>query len=499
MTETPASADTTPGPKKPRLPFGLKTAYGAGSAAFGVKDAGFSYFLLIFYSQVIGVDARLVGLALTLALILDAVSDPIVGYWSDRFRSRWGRRHPFMYFAIAPTALCFTLLWIPPAGWSETALFFYVLVLAILTRTFITFFETPSAALAPELTSDYDERSSLLSYRSFFGWTGGNAMTVMMFFFLFPAFVTEAIPNGQFNRDAYSVYGIVAGALMAAAMLASALGTHGQIPRLIRPEVGPRASLGSMAKDIRETLANRSFVALLLAAVIAAVGAGLASSLSVYFSTYFWGFSSERIALLTLAIFFSAFLGAALAPMATRKLGKRNAAVALGVLSALISPIPIALRLSGVLTGGNDETTFWVVFAFGQIDVCLVVCLQVLVVSMMADIAEDSETRTGRRSEGLFFSANTFIAKLVTGLGVMAAAQVLNFAGFPVGAQPSDVGEDALMRLGTAYIPLILLLRLATPLVLLGYTLTRQSHQSNLDLLASRRGSGDLEPGRDRA
>ena len=138
-------------------------------------------------------------------------------------------------------------------------------------------------------------------------------------------------------------------------------------------------------------------------------------------------------------------------------------------------------------------------FAFGQIDVCLVVCLQVLVVSMMADIAEDSETRTGRRSEGLFFSANTFIAKLVTGVGVMAAAQVLNFAGLPVGAQPSDVGEDALMRLGTAYIPLMLLMRLATPLVLLGYTLTRQSHQSNLALLASRRGSDDLEPGRDQA
>lgn len=493
MTQAPDRPQTEAARARARLPFGLKAAYGAGSAAFGIKDAGFSYFLLIFYSQVIGVDARLVGLALTLALVLDAVSDPVVGYWSDRFRSRWGRRHPFMYAAIAPTALCFTLLWTPPAGWSETALFFYVLSLAILTRTFITFFETPSAALAPELTSDYDERSSLLSFRSFFGWTGGNAMTVMMFFFLFPAFVTESIPNGQFNRDAYAVYGIVAGVLMALAMLASALGTHGQIPRLIRPQTDGPTSLSRIASDLRETLANRSFIILLLAAVIAAVGAGLASSLSVYFSTYFWGFSSERIALLTLAIFFSAFLGAALAPIATREFGKRNAAIALGVGSALVSPIPIALRTLGVLEGGNDETTFWVVFAFGQIDVCLVVCLQVLVVSMMADIAEESETRTGRRSEGLFFSANTFIAKLVTGLGVMAAAQVLSFAGFPVGAQPSDIPEAALLRLGAAYIPLILLLRLATPLVLLGYTLTRQSHEANLALLSKRRDGGDLE------
>jgi Na+/melibiose symporter-like transporter len=170
---------------------------------------------------VIGLDATRVGLALTIALVLDAISDPIVGYWSDNFRSRWGRRHPFMYASAIPITVSYFLLWSPPTGWSNDALFWYVLTLAILTRTFLTFFETPSAALAPELTRDYDARSSLLSWRSFFGWTGGNAMTVLMFFILFPAFVTATIPNGQFNREAYAVYGWIAAGVIFAAIVVS--------------------------------------------------------------------------------------------------------------------------------------------------------------------------------------------------------------------------------------------------------------------------------------
>jgi glycoside/pentoside/hexuronide:cation symporter, GPH family len=142
------------------------------------------------------VQAPLVGLALTVALVFDAFADLIVGYWSDNFRSKWGRRHPFMYASAVPVAVSYFLLWNPPAGWSNQALFWYVLVLAVATRTFITFFETPNAALTPELTRDYDQRSTLQSWRMFFGWTFGNAMTVMMFIILFPAFVTAAIPNG---------------------------------------------------------------------------------------------------------------------------------------------------------------------------------------------------------------------------------------------------------------------------------------------------------------
>ena len=85
-----------------RVSFGTKVAYGFGSIAFGVKDQGFRYILLIFYNQVIGLDPRLVAIAIMCALAVDSLLDPIVGQVSDNWRSKWGRRHPFMYAAALP-------------------------------------------------------------------------------------------------------------------------------------------------------------------------------------------------------------------------------------------------------------------------------------------------------------------------------------------------------------------------------------------------------------
>jgi Na+/melibiose symporter-like transporter len=468
-----------------RPSLGTKLAYGIGSAAFGIKDSGFGFFLLIFYSQVIGIDARLVGLALTLALVLDAISDPIVGYWSDNFRSKWGRRHPFMYASALPIAISYYLLWSPPKDWDQTALFWYVLVLAVLTRTFLTFFETPSAALGPELTRDYDQRSGLLSYRTFFGWAGGNLMTVVMFFFLFPAFVTPAIANGQFNRDAYAVYGVMAAVVIFASILISALGTHAQIPKLVRPPERDRRGPFDVLRELWGTFGSKSFLAIFLVALFANIAAGLASALSVYFSTYFWGLSPQQIGGLTLAIFLSALLGAALAPVVTRRLGKKHGAIAVGCMSLALSPIAILLRLSGVISTGGDAT-FWIIFAQGQIDVVLTVCFQTLLVSMISDLVEQHEVKTGRRAEGVYFAANTFIQKMTSGLGLMAATLVLALAKFPAGALPADVSEASLQSLGWYYLPTLVGLRLAMIGAIVFYSIDRKAHQENLDKLGAR-------------
>jgi Na+/melibiose symporter-like transporter len=113
-------------------------------------------------------------MALLISLVFDAVSDPIVGYWSDNTESRWGRRHPFLFASAIPVSLSFLLVWSPPEGWSELAMVGYLLVLSIIIRTAISFFETPNVALATELTEDYTERSKLISLGHFFAWSGGN-------------------------------------------------------------------------------------------------------------------------------------------------------------------------------------------------------------------------------------------------------------------------------------------------------------------------------------
>lgn len=455
-----------------------------GSVVFGIKDAGFGFFLLIFYSQVIGVDATRVGAALTIALVIDAFVDPVAGYWSDNFRSRWGRRHLFMYASAIPVAVSYFLLWTPPRGWSPDALFWYLLVLAVATRIFLTFFETPSAAQAPELTRDYDQRSALLSYRTFFGWTGGNAMTVLMFFFLFPAFATVEIPNGQFNRDAYVVYAMVAASLMFLSIIVSAAGTHGYIGRQKQPPARPNLSVWTMFREVFETLSNRSFLSVFVTAMFAFVAAGMGSALSVYFSSYFWALTSQQIALVTLVIFISALVGAALAPAATKAWGKKRGAIIIGFIGVAVSPLAVLLKLFGILSTGADPVTFWVFLIIGQVDVALTVCLQVLLASMIADLVEQSELRTGRRSEGVYFAANTFIQKMTSGLGLMAATVVLTLAHFPTGAQPSEVPDSVLQSLGWWFVPAIVLLRLAMVGAMFTYSLDRKTHEENLRKLA---------------
>src|SRR5438045_791826 len=161
------TAETLPHARRLNLP--TRFFYGFGSVAFGVKDNGFSYFLAFFYAQVVGLPAATVGLAIMFALVVDAFVDPIVGQLSDNTRSRWGRRHPFMYAAAVPVAVSYLLLWNPPKGWEPGLLVVYLAATAILIRSFISCYEVPSSALAAELTTEYDERTRLLRYRYLFG------------------------------------------------------------------------------------------------------------------------------------------------------------------------------------------------------------------------------------------------------------------------------------------------------------------------------------------
>jgi len=482
---SPSDTTNTKGSVPPPS-LATKISYGFGAIAYGVKDNGFGFFLLIFYSQVLGVDARLIGLAMTIALFLDALSDPVVGYWSDNFRSKWGRRHPFMYASALPVAASFFLLWNPPEGWSDMALFWYVLVISVLIRTCITFYETPSSALAPELSDNYDQRSGLLSLRYFFGWTGGNLMAVIMFVVLFPAFVTPAIPNGQFNKDAYSTYGLIASGLIFVAIMVSALGTHRRIAHLKAPPPKRSLSIGLVFKEIFETLANRSFIALFLAAIFGSIASGLSASMTFYFTSFFWGFTPQQTGLLTISVFVSAIIGAVMAPIVTKSIGKKQGAMIIGLVAFLGAPLPIVLRLLGVMPENGDPSLFWIVMVANMVDTGLIICFQILSASMLADLVEDAEIKTGRRSEGIFFAASTFIRKSVQGLGVITAGFVLAAAQFPAGVKPDQIPAEALTRLGLYYVPTILFLWLTMLAIMSTYRLKREDHENNLRELASR-------------
>ena len=469
---------------KASVSVGRKVAYGFGSVAFGVKSNGFDYFFLIFYSQVMGVSAYLVSLALMIALMVDALSDPLIGYLSDNTRSRWGRRHPFMYAAAIPAAVAYYFVWNPPAGLEGDALFPYIVTIAILVRTLITVYEIPSSSLVAEMSDDYDERTSMLSYRYFFGWTGGTLMGAFATIFILVP--TATVQNGMFNVEGHGQVGAIAAISIFLAIMISALGTHKMIPDLKPPPPARQLSLMLIYREVFETLASRSFLALFLAALFGAVASGVSTTLSFYFSTFFWGFSTEQIGLISLSVVISALMAFFISPAISRRLGKKRGAITIGLMAFTVAPAPILLRLLGLMPQNSDPMLFPLVLSIIVVDVALIIAYQTLSSSMIADLVEEAEIKTQRRSEGVFFASVTFVRKVTQGIGAAVAGVLLTISQFPAGATPDQVPEAVLTTFGWLYVPVIFGLWMIMIACLSLYSVDRRAHEANLETLAKR-------------
>jgi GPH family glycoside/pentoside/hexuronide:cation symporter len=462
----------------PRVGLATKVLYGLGAVAFGVKDNGFQFFLLLYYNQVLGLPESWVGLGIMVALVGDALVDPVIGFVSDHLHSRWGRRHPFLYASALPAAVTYWLLWNPPEGLSSGALFAYFVVVAVLVRFFVALNEIPSASLVPELTDDYDERTSILSHRFFFGWWGGLAMTALAYgVFLQP---DAGHPTGVLNPEGYGRYGLVAALVLFAAILISALGTHWAIPHLRRPPVKRGQGVWGAFTELRETLSNRSFLALFCAGIFAAMAGGLVGALGIYVNTYFWELTATQISVIVLGYFLSALLAVGIAPRLARRLGKKQAAIVTSLAAILIGPAPVALRLLGLFPPNGDPSLLPLLFAFGMVTVALIIMSGILTASMVADIVEESEVATGRRSEGVFVAANSFVQKAVSGIGIFGSSLLLGAIGFPRGVEPGQVAPEVIHRLGVVYAPTIIVLNLIALSFLSTYAISRASHEANL-------------------
>jgi Na+/melibiose symporter-like transporter len=476
----PAAAPAAAQP--PRL-NSLKWFYGLGSVAFAVKNGG-AGFLLLFYNQVLGLSPAVVGLAILATALLDAFIDPAIGYFSDNFRSRLGRRHPFMYAALLPGVIAFAMLLNPP-HLDHAALGLYLFVVYAAVRVLFSCFEIPNNALLPELTHDYDERTSFVSLRTFLGGIGGTTMLFVTYqVFLVP---TPQQPAGLLNGHGYNTYGIVAAILVFIIALISAIGTHRAIPYLRQPPPKARPNLFRALRVILTTLTDRSVVVLLICGVIWAVAAGVTGSLTNYLNIYFWELTAKQISWFQVATFLSFVLAVVIAPWASRKIGKKATAIAGAIVWFVFGPAPIALRFLGFFPENGSPWLLPMLIFFMSIHLSIGVVSSMLVGSMMADVVESAEIKTGRRSEGLLSAASAFIAKSSGGFGVSVAGFLLVFVHFPQKAQPHHVAQGALDSLAIVYAVVLFGFYGVAAIILSAYTITRARHSANLDQLAARR------------
>ncbi|MCH2263788.1 MAG: MFS transporter [SAR86 cluster bacterium] len=215
--------------------------YGIGTIAIGIKNSLLGTFLLLYFNQVLGLPAVLVASALAVALVVDAFSDPIVGIWSDRVRSRWGRRHPFIYVAIIPFALSYYFILQNPGSIStgeitESELFVRLLVLLIIMRLSMTFYEVPRGALQPELTKDYDQRNQISGIGMAFGWIGGAGMASIAYAFFFVETPDFTGARAFLRPEAFQQLAFWGGLSLFISAVISNVGLHKHIPNLHIPE-----------------------------------------------------------------------------------------------------------------------------------------------------------------------------------------------------------------------------------------------------------------------
>ncbi len=189
---------------------GLKTRilYGSGGAVYAVKEAAYSMFVLMFYTQVLGLSGTVTGIVLSIALVWDGITDPLVGAWSDKLRSRYGRRHPFLVLSIVPLALGFIGLFTPPLSVVEntTWLAGWLLFWTLWIRTFLTTFSIPHLALSAEITSDYQERSNTMGARMVFTFLFSVLLPAVGLLWIFSS--NDGV-DGRFVSSNYPLYGLL--------------------------------------------------------------------------------------------------------------------------------------------------------------------------------------------------------------------------------------------------------------------------------------------------
>lgn len=467
-----------------------KTTYCFGQLAEGIKTSSFSLFLLFYYNQVLGLPGWMCSVALALAMVVDAITDPMMGSLSDGWKSRLGRRHPFMYISAVPLAVCFYAVFNPPvallADNREALLFAWFAGMTVLTRVAFTLYHVPHLALGAELTNDHLERTTLVAFRHLFGALAYIVVFAVGFLVFFAA--TPEFENGQLNREAYSPFTAFLAALMVLSVLTMAFGTQRAAVALNQPTVS-EVSLRNVFRDMMDAMRNRSFRVLVTGFIIISVPIGVGLALALYLNTYFWQVNPTHMTVILVAGPLAALIGYSFAPLLARYIEKRQALIWGATGWVFFTAAPIVLHYAGLFpTPGTLGCT--VGLTVSQLLAGIVVSqLIVAVGSMLGDVTDEHELNTHRRQEGAFFGAYIFIVKATAGMGAAFSGVVLDLITWPTGDHiktAADVPSETLFYLSMIAGPGLALGVAPAVWIFLRYPLNRARHDAIVKELGER-------------
>lgn len=429
-----------------KVPVSTKIFQGIGGLPNSHKDFAFNNFLLLYYSQILGVPASAAALVLALCLLADAITDPMVGAYSDNFKSRLGRRHPFMYAAAAPLGFFIYLLFSPPGGASELTLILWLFAFTLATRTAFTFFIMPWNALAAEFSDDYVERTSIITYRYLVGWIGGVIFSFGMYTYVFAS--SPEYPAGQLDPNNYSLFAMITGGLITFWCLLTTHLTRRETPYLLQPvKETPKLDLADLFRQVLLALGSRNFRLIFMGVLLFAGIAGIGGVFEMYMNTYFWEFKPADLRWFATAIV-GAMTAFILVPILQTRFQKQNILVSVLSATMVLAMIKVIFRFADIWPENGDPMLLVALVVHTWFIAFLLTTAGIMFGSMVADLVDEQEHRVQRRQEGVFSSAIGFSAKATSSLGLIIGGFLLDFViGFPRGTQPGQVPDDVLFKL----------------------------------------------------
>ena len=460
-----------------------KFLYASGAVANGVKTDGFTFFLLFFYSNVIGLSPALASLAIFIALLIDAFTDPVMGAISDRTNHRLGRRHPYFLLGIIPMGLSYFMLFSIQSSWDLTQqqLFFWMLAFTAMTRLGMTVFDVPHRSLGSEMSRSYDERTSIFAAREMFGWAGGlfNALLAYTVFF---KDTPEYIPGTQ-NPEPWIYFGMTGTILMCISVLITYFGTL----KYSNSSSNIKASfnLKLIISQIYIALKNKSFLIFFFGYLFIAVGWGLNSSLQLYMNTYFWEFKSIMIAAFLGIYALSTLTAFLIVPRLVLHIEKRSILLIAIAIAALIPSIPIFLFLNNLIPDAGSWNLFFTLAPFIYIANTCLSSSAIVRESMLGDISDEVELDSKIGQQGLMYASSSLIGKLNTGLGILVAGLALELIGFPRGSEVLPT-SDQVFNLAMVQGPFVAFLMIIPFGIFSLYGIDRKKHENILSKLEVR-------------
>lgn len=439
-----------------------------------------SIFYAIYLTDVVGLDPRLGSFGALIGIAWDAINDPLIGLLSDRMRTRWGRRRPFLLWFAIPFGLSFVMLWSAPAWESEVALLAYVTLTFMLADTLQTLISVPFLSLTPELTSDYDERTTLTSFRSFFQLAGALSVVVAA-----PAIVDGVLASGGTQQQGFMLVGAIFGGIAAVPLLLIGL----FIRETSRPEQTESLPFRETLKAAWQNVPFRYAIGMYMLNWSAVDMVAVAFP---YFLLY-WVAQGDLLATipflgLNLA-YETAFFGILMSVCIlfipfwlwlARKRNKREA-----YMYGMIFWVIVQLMIFTIQPG--DTNWLLVIAALAGISVS---AAYVLPESLFADVIEWDELRTGRRQEGIFYGLRTLIRKLTGALVIFVTLQLLGSSGYvspPPGSIQFTQGDSALQMVRQLVSPLSAAIVCGTILLAWLFPLSREQYERIQRLLEQKR------------